>query len=360
MGLQLGNNLKKVWIVLSSIILILALFIIAILFFATQNLPYDEVAKEVNIGSHLKSKPPQTSLFNPHTLLDKAVFNLGGVLYSENGYFYRGLKSRHFQDHLNAVKVQIPDKLTEGQFELKAETLEGEMNPAFRVYHWYSDRAPTIIYNHGASQVPFDAIFTAIFDAETIQRPLKVNLIVVRTPFHRKGRWEFVAASSTLSRFLSILAVSTRVTEKLVQAARRSGSQTIEVAGISNGGFVANLHHTFYNSATYYVPVVAGTAYDRVFLDTLKADSLPLKHPEILRKHLNFADKWNKTDHKNVFPILGRYDGACILQVQGPSYGNLKVEIWDTGHITTATSVRALRYALLRHLISEEDLEPLK
>ena len=160
-----------------------------------------------------------------------------------------------------AVLLRLPGRLAPGLYELQAQTLEGTLHPAYRVYHWFSDTAPTIIYNHGASQIPFDGIFTSIFDAETLKGPLRVNPIVVRTPFHRKDRAELNEGAATLSGFLAIQAVSVRLTEHLVQAARRQGSQIVGVTGLSMGGFVANRHHVSYNSATFYVPVIAGTAF---------------------------------------------------------------------------------------------------
>lgn len=349
----------KFIIAVISVAVVVALFFIGIIYFATRNPPYDDIKKEMVIGSNLTEQNTGFSRWNPHTLLDWAFFSIGSRLYSHKGYFVDGVTTREFKDHLEGVHVELPRNLKEGMYELEADTPEGKMYPAFRVYHWHSDTAPTVIYNHGASQVPFDAIFVSIFDQNTIQHPLKVNLIVVRTPYHRFSRAELVDASSTLSRFLSILAVSVGVTEKLVQSVRENGSQIVEVAGTSNGGFVANLHHLAYNSATYYVPIVAGTAYAEVFIKTNGIHPSARVHTDILRKHLNFTDLWEKADNNNVFPILGRYDYANALKQQGPSYKRTTVEVWDTGHITTATSVRALRHALLRHVVSKEELESL-
>lgn len=353
-------SVKKLFLIVISAILVIILFAVAILIMALDNPVYDEIEKEIIIGNRVEKETVRRPILNFHSLLDKAVFGTGNFFNSDKAYFRNGIKSRGFKEHLDAVHVEIPNKIGEGLYELDAETLEGNMHPAFRVYHWYADTAPTIIYNHGASQYPFDAIFVSIFDREIIERPLKVNLIVVRTPFHRKGRLELNEGASTLSRFLAIMAVSVRLTEKLVQSVKRKGSRTVVVTGVSLGGFVANRHHVVYNTAAFYVPVIAGTAFGEIHLITAKADPLALRNPEIIRKHLNFTNQWLNMNNNNVYPILARYDDICRLEHQGPSYGNSQVEVWNRGHITTALSVRALRVAFLRHVLSEQELDPFK
>ncbi len=359
--MQKMKYIKRVLIFIFALITAFTLAAITILITILENPSYDEIKREIITGNLVSKDSISRPFWNLNVFVDSALVEPIKFLNPNKTYFRNGIKSLSFIEHLNGVHLNVPDKIEEGMYELEAETLEGKMYPAFRVYHWYSNSAPTIIYNHGASQVPFDAIFASIFDRETIDRPLKVNLIVIRTPFHQKGRLELPEASSTLSRFMSIMAVSVKLTEKLVQHVRQNGSNVVEVAGLSMGGYIINRHHLIYNSATYYIPFVSGTAFDKVFLIASKADPSALKHPDIVSHHLNFTNEWKRFDNSNVFPILARYDNISRLEHQGPSYGNTQIEVWENkGHITAALSVRALRYVLLRHILSGDELKSYK
>lgn len=320
---------------------------------ALENPDYDAIAREEIIGDTIQKGAISHSFWNFHTMLDRTVVGLGSLI-ANKPYFRNGVQTRGFREHLDSVEIDYMEDLKEGMHELRARTLEGTMHPAYRVHRWVSPTAPTFIYNHGASQTPYDGVFNAIFDLKKMARPPRANLIIIRTPFHRKGRFELNEGASTLSRFLAIMAVSVKLTEKLVQSAKRKGSRNVVVGGISLGGFVANRHHLAYNSAGHYIPVIAGTAFGEVYLGPSKAAPAALRHPEILRRHLNFTAEWRKANNNNVFPILGRFDNICRLEQQGPSYGSMPVEIWDRGHITTALSFRALRHVFLRRLQSGE------
>ncbi|MCB1319965.1 MAG: hypothetical protein KDK34_06920 [Leptospiraceae bacterium] len=352
--LYTGRSQRFLYIALTSVLLIavpaLVLFTIAL-----KNPTYADMPKEIINGTQIQNLTDDHET-GAHAWIDQMVFGLGRTLNADQRFFRNGTTSPDFDRHVAAVRFFGPLTITPGLHELEVETLAGTMHPAYRVYHWYGDTVPTLIYNHGASQVPFDAIFVSIFDDEVISQPLPVNLIVIRSPYHRYSRTELNAGAATLNGFLAIMAVSVRLTEELIQTIRARGVPTVEVAGISLGGFVANRHHLLYNSADYYVPVVAGTAFDAVFLHTSPAADDALQNPENIRRHLNFTDQWARTDNRNVFPVLARYDQVCLLQHQGPGYGDIPVEVWDTGHISTALSVRALRHIFLRHLLPPTEL----
>ncbi len=314
---------------------------------ALDDPPYDNIPKETISSTRTADLRPR-SIWSFHTALDSTVFVVSRLLTGDKRYFRDGVASRSFEEHLAAVHNKLPQWKGEGLYELEAQTAEGVMFPAFRVHRWHGDRAPTLIYHHGASQIPFDGVFNAIFDPEKLPPDLAANLIVVRTPFHQKGRLELLEGGATLSRFLALMAVSVRVTEHLVQALRARGVKHVGVVGISMGGFIANRHRVHYGSATFYAPVVAGTAFAEVLLR--EADPRARPHAAAIREHLNFRDKWRKAAPENVFPILGRFDAVCRLEEQGPSYGGTPVEIWDCGHLTTVLAVRALRHFFLKQL----------
>ena len=63
-----------------------------------------------------------------------------------------------------------------------------------------------------------------------------------------------------------LLSVSVKLIEALVQYLKSEGNGKIMVLGISLGGWVTNLHRSFYNSADIYVPIFAGAALGEVFV----------------------------------------------------------------------------------------------
>ena len=351
-----GRHLKRLFFAAFAFGLFLAL----ILVFLFENPPYDKMPRATLVGERIGKKEVINRSRSFYSLTDRAVFRLGAFLGSEKAYFRDGLKTRSFQEHVEAVRLHLPRNFGRGLHELRARTLEGVMHPAFRVYQWHGNAAPVLIYNHGASQVPFDGIFAAIFKRESSSLPIRANLIVIRAPYHRRDRFELNEGAATLSRFLAVMAVSVRLTEELVRAAGKRGAKRVVVAGLSFGGFIANRHHLIYNSAHAYVPLAAGASFADVFLGTPAASPFALKNPETIRKHLNFAAVWKNTDRSNVFPVLARHDEVSRLEIQGPDYGNRPVEIWDRGHITLALSFRALRYAILRRLLPEKEADVFK
>ncbi len=249
-------------------------------------------------------------------------------------------------EHIHSVTLEIPEWKGEGLYEVTAQTKEGTMSPAFLVYHWYTNDAPTIIYNHGAFEYPFYNTFQHVFEKDDL-KDLKVNLIVVRTPFHQQ-KGELNKGISSLSKFLATMAVSTQLNEEILKMVKSYGVKEVEIAGLSLGGVIANRHRVVYNSANYYVPIVAGTAHAKLFINNNANTQDEIERNMAISKKLNFTEEWDHIHSDNVFPIVARYDDYCKLNEQGPSYGNTSIEIWDLGHITTALSYEAVRFVLLR------------
>ena len=79
---------------------------------------------------------------------------------------------------------------------------------------------------------------------------LGINLIVVRTPFH-KQKGALKQGTATLSTFMATMATSVRLTEELIHTLRQRGVQTIEIGGFSLGAVITNRHRTMYNSADF-------------------------------------------------------------------------------------------------------------
>ena len=347
--MQTRNIMRRALLVLLVAIGLVIAVLVIVLGIALEDPAYEDLEIETISGERISSEN-QRSWWNPETLLDLAVFKIGNALYPDQAYFRDGVESVDFRTHVAAVRLSPVAWNEEGLYEVEAQTLEGPMDPAFRVYSWHSNTAPTLIFHHGASEVPFDGIFEAIFERDSRGQLPSVNLIIVRTPYHQTGRLELLEGAATMSRFLALMAVCVRLDQKLIGVLRARGVESIGVAGISLGGFITNRHHLVFNSADFYVPIVAGTDHAAVLTNAYPAAPDALLQSETLRKHLDLSGQWARSAHANVFPILGRYDGVCRLEEQGPSYGEMPVKIWNRGHISAALSFRALRHVLLRRL----------
>ncbi|MBI38484.1 MAG: hypothetical protein CMF59_02720 [Leptospiraceae bacterium] len=342
------NNMKKfkkAAIVLASILALFLILAFALLVFTVQNPLYHELSKEIVPGKSLAGASPAWSL---HNGIDSIVFGLASN--QAQRFFRDGVQSESIENHLQAIQFSLPRIEKGGFYPLEVRTADGSMQAGVMVLKWMGSSSPTFIYNHGASQIPFDALIRGIIQSGP-HNP-RANILVVRTPFHTESRAELGEASNTVSRFLAILATSTRINESLIQQMRKSGSEFIVVAGLSMGGYIANLHRMYFNTSDLYLPVAAGTNFADAFLHGSPAHPAATAQPDAIRKHLDFSGSWKDTP-RNVIPLLGRYDGITRIEIQGPGYGAIPVEVWDTGHITTATSVQALNEFLFRHF--EED-----
>lgn len=293
----------------------------------------------------MKYDKPKRPLWNRHVLYDSVLLGMMRLITMNRKYFEESIDSPSFEEHLKGVAFNLPDIDGEGIYELEAETLAGSMDAAFNIHSWKGSNKPTVLYHHGASEHPFDKSFKQMFPRKP---PVNANLIVIRSPFHRKSSQELWGAATHLSRYIALMAVSVKLTEHLLSSPLISTSDTV-VAGYSLGGFITNRHHMQYNTAKAYVPFMAGTAHAEIFLTTWKAAPRAVENAEVLRDHLNFDKEWTNRSHENVFPVLGLYDILNLYETQGPSYGDVPVEVWETGHLS-GTDYNRLRKKILHHL----------
>jgi hypothetical protein len=181
--------------------------------------------------------------------------------------------------------------------------------------------------------------------------------MAVRAPFGRSLR-EFLRGIRTLSNYAAMLAVSVKVIEALVSHCRQVGVPTTVVTGISLGGFVTNLHHTYYNSATCYKPLLAGAAMGSTFTESVYGklvDLSALAQADAIRAVLDFEDAFTHTDRSNVFPLLGRYDQFIEYERQKGAYGAQPIALIDKGHITGALATTMRDHVLAG--IGESEVE---
>ena len=283
--------------------------------------------------------------WNRHVLRDRFLLGLVRTISRKNKYFSESCDSPPFAEHVQGVTFELPEVDGEGLYEFEVETLAGKMDAAISIHQWKGYDAPTVLYHHGASIHPFDRSFKQAFPPES---SVNANLIVIRSPFHRKSSSELWEAAVNLSKYIALMAVSVEVTERVLSFLVKT-SNTV-VAGYSLGGFITNRHHMQYNTAGAYIPFMAGTAHAEIFLTTWKAAPKAVENAQVLRDHLNFDQEWAAKPHENVFPVLGLYDALNLYETQGASYGDVPVEVWEVGHLPGAASYRMLREKILRHL----------
>ena len=316
-------------------------FLAIALMWLFRNPSYEKINKTLIQASDATIKK-EIPAFNLNFAVDK-------IAYSQPIYFANGVQTDNFSQHLEAINLDIPDWNSEGLYEVKASTKAGILDPAFLVYKWNSNTSNTLIFHHGASEYPFYGIFSNIFKKETLDN-LSVNLIVVRTPFH-KQKGNLKQGTASLSTFMATMATSVKLTEKLIHSLRQKGVTTIGIGGLSLGAVIANRHRVAYNSADFYVPIVGTVAHEKFFIfpkkNTTESEIEPNK---IITQHLNFSAQWQEIQSPNAFPVMARYDAFLPLHQHAPAYGNLEVEVWNTGHLSTALFYDAMWHILLKRL----------
>ena len=284
-----------------------------------------------------------------HGIIDTLAVSLGARFMPK--YFRDGAESKSVADTLAEVRLELPKMNEEGDYDLVASTPVGDLNAGVRMAQWVGGDAPTVIYHHGASEIPYDFGFKGIFPLHKTTIP--ANFFLVRALFHRSMK-EFQAGIRTLANVTAMLAVSVCLIEHLVRFCRARDVTQVLIAGSSLGGFITNLHHIHFNSADVYTPLLAGLAMDDAYLVSVyrkAVDGHVREHfAERITEVLNFEDDFSRRDHGNVFPLLARYDRLVRFERQRESYGECPVSIIQKGHTTGALAYGQLRRHILEHL----------
>lgn len=286
---------------------------------------------------------------NVHSLLDELVVALAGVRMHKK-YFSEGIETVPFLEHLRSVRLGFNGFSKEGKYFVQSKTLSGLLEGAFIVSKFDDTSAPTIIYHHGSGEKPLDFGPAAVNSYKRIfMEPdlgLKANLIAVCAPFHGSYS-DYLDNIGRLDRLMDMVAVSVRLIENLVGYIKRSlGCEMVVVCGTSLGGFIANIHRAYFNSAEVYIPLLAGAAVDDVFINgefRKITDERALSAKEYLKAMLNFEREFVRVRSKNVFPLLALYDRIVIFENQVGCYSGHSVEIIKKGHITGALSFDEIR-----------------
>ena len=292
---------------------------------------------------------------NIHSVIDNLTISLSALLLPKSKFFRESIESPTFSEHLQGINLQLPEIKQEGHYEVEAETLIGVLDPAFRIAQWKGKEYPTIIYHHGSVENPYDRSFNSIFPVKKMDIP--ANLIVIRAPFNRSAK-EYFASIKDLSNFMAMLSVSVKLIERLISFCQEKGTSCVVISGLSLGGWVTNLHHTYFNSADYYKPLLAGTGLSEVLLDSIwERLTAPLakENPDQVRGILNFDDDFAKVDNSNVFPLLSLYDQIISFDRQKQCYDKSLITVLEKGHISGSLAFKKLRRHILENIEEQEN-----
>jgi hypothetical protein len=292
---------------------------------------------------------------NRHILFDNLTASAGALIAGKKKFFAKSIQSPTLEEQVAQVELTIPSIEEEGIFDVKFNTLVGDLDPAFRIAQWKGSEYPTIIYHHGNNERPFDFKKTAKNTFYNIflngAEKVEANLIVVRAPFHNCPLKHYQEKMIELSNFTAMIATSVKINEKIIQQLKKVSSQPIITSGISLGGWVTNLHRGIYNTSSAYAPIMAGTFLGELFLKSKyrkMASEMALNNPAEIRKVLNFNNVFEKQNTPNVFPLLARFDQFIEYDVQKESYNGYSIKTIENGHVTGALNSKELR----KHLLS--------
>ncbi len=285
---------------------------------------------------------------NHHSFLDSFSLWLGLPFLRSKKYFRKSVEGPRVKELLYDINLDFPNIKGEGEYDVESDTDVGKIDPKFKVKFNRGKEFPTIIYHHGNAENPYDKRFNKIFSHK--KGDIDANLIVVREPFQESLK-VYMEKLKDLKNFVYMLATTVKVTEEII--AQYRSSSNIIVSGISLGGWVTNMHRSYYNTADTYVPLLAGAKLGSLFTDSkyrLITSDRALKQEEKIKNTLNFEDDFLSIKSRNVHPLLARYDQYIEYDVQKPCYEGLEVDVIDKGHITTARSYDILREHILSFL----------
>jgi hypothetical protein len=292
---------------------------------------------------------------NIHKFLDNLTITISAPLLARSKYFRQSMQSQALDEHLAAIRLELPLIDGEGVYELPAHSLVGELDPAFRIGQWLGAGHPTIIFHHGTNENPYDRSFKSIFPHHKMEIP--ANLIVVRAPFNTSLK-AFTAAISQLANYAAMMAASARLIDELVGYCHGQGAAPVLVSGISLGGFVTNLHHAHCGRADAYAPLLAGAAMDSVFLDSIYHKLVAASDEAgraTIRRVLNFEEAYAQViNRQKAFPLLGRYDQYIRYERQKQGYGDRPITVLEKGHVTAALAYAQLRQHVMQAMVAAQ------
>lgn len=262
--------------------------------------------------------------------------------------FRHGITSPPLQEHLAAVRLELPPLRSHKRYRLTAHTLAGPMDCGYRVRLGSRPDLPVLIYHHGIAEMPYDKSFQGIFG---MRRNIDAHLIALQAPFHHTW-WTVAKGLATYMQFMAMCAVSIAMMEALRRLFQDFGAPRCLISGISLGGFLALAHHLLVGTADRYVPLLAGPDLAHVMLETPFRRLLAPKaraSDAYFRAHLDFRRAFRDSDTRHIFPLLAHYDLDMPYSHFQPCYAERQVPVatMPRGHITGICALATLRHHLL-------------
>jgi hypothetical protein len=311
------------------------------------------------ISLTISYKHKKSKAMNKHIFFDNLTASVGAMVAGKKKFFANSIQSPTFEEQVAAVELEFPKIAGEGVYEVRARTKAGDLDPAFCVAQWKGPDFPTIIYNHGNNERPFEFKKSAKNTFYNIfintKDTIEANLIVVRAPFHNSSLKQYQDTMVDLSNFTAMIATSVKLNEELVKEIRKNSAAPVIISGISLGGWVTNIHRAIYNTSTAYAPLMAGTYLGELFIKSKyrkMASDIALHNPQEIRRVLNFDDLFTRQDTQNLFPLLSKYDQFIEYDIQKESYNGYPLKTIECGHVTGAINSSELRNHILSVLRS--------
>jgi len=294
---------------------------------------------------------------NHHIKADIEAIALTAEAIGDKKFFARNLESAGFREHLAETRLRLPDFSGEGEYRVTATTAVGKLHAAFMVAQWPGPDRPTVIYHHGNNERPFDLSaatgnsFNSVLHRN--HQPFPANLIALRAAYHDVPLGDYMERIGDLNCFIAMMSLSTALFEALVRRLRETTSGPVIVCGVSMGGWAANLHRSYYDSADVYLPMLAGCALGEVFVNSpfqATVGDLALNNPDVVRGRINFEADFARVVRPDVFPLLARHDQFIDFPRQLVSYGAVPVSVIEYGHVTALAAPDVLRQHVITHL----------
>lgn len=325
---------------------------------------------------------------NVHRMTDNMVAALGG-LYGDGTKFFRdGTESPHLSEVAAETIVDLAGPgasatLEEGQ-EVMVQAAYGPFSaPArYTVLSWAGPQAPTVIYHHGSGESNYTARIKRIAGrmnaghrtsgvdgtdrgagasaAGAARRASgaktttggSANIIACSVPYNHSLK-EYLYGAARLDRWVFLLAASVRLTEALTSRLRAMGCPRIVCAGLSLGGWITNLHHTYFDTCDVYSPIFAGAALDDLFTESVYRKLLASAARDAgtrFREALNFEKDFTARGSENVYPVMARFDQFIRFERQAGIYRADQMTVLERSHTTGAVAYARLAEHLTRRL----------
>jgi len=292
---------------------------------------------------------------NRHVFFDRLAIGLIALLFGKRKYFSKSIHADPIEKHLEETSFILPELIQEGDSEVPATGLCGNLDPAVKVVQWRGYDFPSIVYHHDFNERPFELDEEArnTFFQLFVKWPRRIpaNLILVRAPFHNGRLRDYLDKIADLNQFIGMLAVQAKITQGIVKQFRSRSSESVIVTGIGLGGWVTNLHRAYFNSAQAYVPMLAGAKLEEMLLNSHfrhLCSKVALANRELINQKISFFNKYRTITTSNLYPVLARYDQFVEIAVQKAAYNGFPLRTFNNGHLSAI-----LQPALYREHILE-------